>query len=375
MSYRRLGVWIFLAAEILVFGALFGAYVVFRIAHPAAFAWSYRLLDRDLGLLNTAILLASSVTMAGAVGCARRSKRVGAVLLLGLTLVGGAGFLTVKAIEYTGKYKHGLLWGERFRPDRRYLVERLKDAPPVATTAARATPAATPASSGDAARGKPVFLGTCASCHGMEGVGIKSQGANLVASDFVGKLDDTALLAFVKKGRQPFDADSTMHLAMPAKGGNPILTDQNLLDTIAFIRSLRSAATTAAATNEAKDAAVEVAAATPIDPNAPRWVEGHWWLPKSVIPPAAEGPKGLRRAPPASSAVATPPPDAPTFFSLFYLMTGLHGLHVIAGMGLIVLLLVRSWRGRLGPADFTGIFWHAVDAIWFFLFPLFYLVV
>jgi cytochrome c oxidase subunit III len=375
MSYRKVGMWTFLALDLLLFGVLFGAYVAFRIAHPAAFAWSYRLLDRDLGLLNTAILLASSVTMAGAVGCARRSKRGGAVLLLGLTLLGGAGFLTVKAVEYTGKYKHGLLWGQRFRPDRRYLVERLKDAPPVAVTAASATSTPKPAASGDVLRGKPVFLGTCASCHGMEGAGIKSQGANLVASAFVGKLDDTALLAFVKKGRQPFDADSTMHLAMPAKGGNPILTDQNLLDTIAFIRSLRSAATTAAATNEAKHAAVEVAAATPVDPNAPRWVDGQWWLPKSVIPPAAEGPRGLRRARPLNPAAGTPPPDASLFFSLFYVMTGLHGLHVVAGMGLLVFLLVRFWRGRLGPASFTGLYWHAVDAIWFLLFPLFYLVV
>jgi cytochrome c oxidase subunit 3 len=72
-------------------------------------------------------------------------------------------------------------------------------------------------------------------------------------------------------------------------------------------------------------------------------------------------------------------PDHPgAFFSLYYLMTGLHGLHVLAGVGLLAWLVARARRGDFGPGYFVPIevvalYWHLVDAIWIFLFPLFYL--
>ena len=360
---------VFVSAEMILFGGLVGAYVVTRAAHPTAFAWSHRLLDPNLGALNAVLLLATSLAMAGAVHYAHRAKKRGLAVMLGLTILGGSGFLAVKAVEYAGKYRHGLLWGQRFHPDRDYLAEHLRAAPVVSTSSVPSKTETKPAASGDAARGKPIFLGTCASCHGMEGRGIKSQGANLVASEFVGKLDDVQLLAFVKKGRQPFDADSTMHLAMPAKGGNPILNDQNLIDTIAFIRSLRTAAAAApVVVAVVPEASVAVAVS---DPNAPRWVDGAWWVPKSVIPAAAEGPRGLRRE---KRPEVVPPADAHMFFGLFFVITGLHGLHVLAGVGLTGLLLLKTFQGRLSRVEFGGMYWHAVDLIWLVLFPLFYLV-
>lgn len=145
----KLGMWIFLGTEILLFGGLFCAYVVFRVAHPEAFAWAHRLLDRQLGALNTAILLVSSATMATAVRFAQLSKRRGLVLMLGLTLFGGAGFMGVKAVEYTGKFRHGLLWGQRFHPDPAYLAEHFGVAPPP-TKAAVAKEGPKPAVAGDA---------------------------------------------------------------------------------------------------------------------------------------------------------------------------------------------------------------------------------
>jgi cytochrome c oxidase subunit 3 len=68
-----------------------------------------------------------------------------------------------------------------------------------------------------------------------------------------------------------------------------------------------------------------------------------------------------------------------TFFAVYYLMTGLHGLHVLAGMGLYLWLLRRSVRGDFGPAywvpvDTVALYWHLVDMIWLFLFPLLYLI-
>ena len=67
------------------------------------------------------------------------------------------------------------------------------------------------------------------------------------------------------------------------------------------------------------------------------------------------------------------------FFSIYFLMTGLHGIHVLVGMGVLAWLAGRAWRGDFSPAYHTpvelgGLYWHLVDLIWIYLFPLFYLV-
>lgn len=67
------------------------------------------------------------------------------------------------------------------------------------------------------------------------------------------------------------------------------------------------------------------------------------------------------------------------FFSAYFLMTGLHGIHVLGGMGLITWLIIRTARGDFSseyytPIEMTGLYWHLVDLIWIFLFPLFYLI-
>lgn len=67
------------------------------------------------------------------------------------------------------------------------------------------------------------------------------------------------------------------------------------------------------------------------------------------------------------------------YFGFYYTMTGLHGIHVLIGMGLITWLLIRTIRGDFHsqywlPVEGVGIFWHIVDLIWIFLFPLLYLV-
>jgi cytochrome c oxidase subunit 3 len=67
------------------------------------------------------------------------------------------------------------------------------------------------------------------------------------------------------------------------------------------------------------------------------------------------------------------------FFSVYFLMTGLHGIHVLVGMGVITWLLVRTVKNHFSseyytPVELTGLYWHLVDLIWIFLFPLFYLI-
>jgi cytochrome c oxidase subunit III len=75
----------------------------------------------------------------------------------------------------------------------------------------------------------------------------------------------------------------------------------------------------------------------------------------------------------------TAAPNLALFFGMYFMMTGLHGIHVVAGAVLIFWLFLRTRRGDFGPHYYTpvegiGIFWHIVDLIWIFLFPLYYLV-
>jgi cytochrome c oxidase subunit 3 len=207
----KLGIWLFLATEILLFGGLFCAYAIYRANHPEIFLYAHQFLDKVLGGTNTVILLCSSLTMAWAVRASQLGQRKLLITLLSLTLLGGFGFMGIKYVEYKAKWEHGLLPGTHFAPHE----EAANDSPP--------------------------------------GEGVKP----------------------------------------PAHGKRPS--------------------------------------------------------------------------------------NVQIFFGIYFLMTGLHGIHVLAGMGAITWILVRSARGEFGPdyftpVDFVGLYWHLVDLIWIFLFPLLYLV-
>src|SRR5687768_8453948 len=104
-----IGMWMFLVQEIMFFGGLFTAYLVFRSRYPMAFAAGSNHLDAFWGGLNTIVLIVSSLTMALTVYYAQRGNRQLQVILIILTMSFGAVFLGVKAIEYTGKYNEGLV--------------------------------------------------------------------------------------------------------------------------------------------------------------------------------------------------------------------------------------------------------------------------
>jgi len=73
------------------------------------------------------------------------------------------------------------------------------------------------------------------------------------------------------------------------------------------------------------------------------------------------------------------PRQAGVFFGIYYCMTGIHAIHILAGIGVLVWLLVRAVRQDFnrqyfGPVDYVGLYWHLVDLIWIYLFPLLYLI-
>jgi cytochrome c oxidase subunit III len=221
----KFAMWIFLVTEVLLFGGLFCAYAVYRANHPEIFLFAHTLLDKTLGAINTGVLLFSSFTMAWSVRAAMLGQRRLLIGLLAVTLLCGFGFLGIKSIEYEHKWKHGLLWGEKF--------------------------------------------------------------------------------------------DYTQFKAPEHAAAGGTLPQQ--LDHAAAV------------------------------------VTSHGHAPAEI------------------------PRNVHIFFGIYFVMTGLHGLHVIAGMVVIGWLMVRAIRGDFGTknyvaVDLGGLYWHLVDLIWIFLFPLLYLI-
>ena len=207
-----IGMWLFLLTEILFFGGLFLAYMIYRVWYFDAFAEASRSLDLFWGGLNTAVLIGSSLTMALAVRAAQTNNRKWTVNWLILTMLLGCVFLGVKVIEYADKFEH----------------------------------------------------------HHVPG-------ANYV---------------WAEPG----------HEAAPgSEHANLSLTPAQLQNTTQI------------------------------------------------------------------------------YFSLYFTMTGLHALHMIIGVGLMMVITRMAWKGKFDaeyytPVEMSGLYWHFVDIVWIFLFPLLYLV-
>ena len=198
-----LGMWIFLVTEIMFFGGLFMAYLVYRHMYPLAWTESSHELNVILGGTNTAVLICSSLTMVLAVRSAQIGSRKGQIVNLILTIMLGSTFLVIKYFEYKAKFEHGLVPGPHFDP--------------------------------------------------------------------------------------------------------------------------------------------------------------HELLPNGSLVPLAL------------------PQGSQIFFSLYFIMTGIHALHMVVGIGLMLVMLVFAWQGRFtpdyyNPIEVSGLYWHFVDIVWIFLFPLLYLL-
>lgn len=111
----ELGMWTFLATEVLFFGGLFLAYAVYRYGYPDAFAAAARHTKLLLGTANTAILLTSSFLVAWAVAAARLDAGKLSAALLGIAAMLGMAFLAIKGYEYAQEFREGLFPGPHFR--------------------------------------------------------------------------------------------------------------------------------------------------------------------------------------------------------------------------------------------------------------------
>jgi cytochrome c oxidase subunit 3 len=114
LEASTLGMWVFLVTEIMFFGGMFMAYILYRTTYPDAWVHGSNHLNVVLGALNTSVLICSSLTMVLAVRSAQVGSRRGQIVNLILTILFGATFLVVKYFEYKEKFEHHLVPGPGF---------------------------------------------------------------------------------------------------------------------------------------------------------------------------------------------------------------------------------------------------------------------
>ncbi|QDT16851.1 cytochrome c oxidase subunit 3 [Alienimonas californiensis] len=321
----KLGMWLFLAQEVLFFSGLFCLYAVYRSLHPEVWEYADRFLSVPHGAFNTAVLLFSSLTMAWGVRCAMLGQRIGLTGCIAATLFCAALFLGVKSFEYTEKAHLQILWagateeplmsGTRYEPPLVDVTEQVAANEEGAETfeerekkALEATDVTLRKVSVGCAILALVMLVGSVLCWKLKALGWM---VGLAA----GVLCAVGILV---------GAEGSLILAHALHGGHEESAghhDETHDDDVVTANELLA--------EEAED---EIA------------------------------PEGIGQ-----------------FFSIYYAMTGLHAIHILAGMVVLTWLLIRAYRGDFtpdyfGPVDFVGLYWHLVDLVWIYLFPLLYLI-
>jgi cytochrome c oxidase subunit 3 len=365
----KVGIWLFLASEIMFFIGILGTYIILRSSAPQLFAEHAHTLSKTLAGINTLVLIFSSLTMALAVDGAQKGDRNRTVLMLLLTLLCAAGFMGIKAKEYYDKFTHHTMLvkgpgpitvqaepgqgtamyavftnkaGELFTPDAGFEKK-----PP--RVPAKATPEE------------------------------KAANEQLVAAQWK--------RAAIPLAEQAGDAAGTYTATIPP-GPDPD-------GTVAFYKM-------ASAEPNPKDKAVKPT--KPVKPQAHMYVydghvhaEGntyHFKGYKMPYPAGGDFNINLISEPDVHHASGADKPIEETiakasvtnditygpwknnFYAAYFAATGIHGLHVVGGMIPIGLLMIFALRGKLLPhhTEYTGLYWHFVDLVWIFLFPLLYLI-
>ena len=113
---ERLGMWMFLATEVLFFAGLFASYTIYRMLYPVEFEVASSHLDRVFATVNTILLVTSSLTMTFAIRSAKLGDRASLIRNLLITAALGTGFMVVKGFEYAQDFDEGLLPGTYFSP-------------------------------------------------------------------------------------------------------------------------------------------------------------------------------------------------------------------------------------------------------------------
>ncbi|HEX8913460.1 MAG TPA: cytochrome c oxidase subunit 3 [Humisphaera sp.] len=282
----KIGIWLFLASEIMFFVAILGSYVIFRAGSPNLFAKNAETLNKWLAGTNTVVLIFSSLTMALAVAASQKGNARRAAIYLGVTIACAFGFMTIKFFEYKSKFGH-----YTFRTAT--SVQASADAP-----------------------------------------------KKLALTVYDGHLHTEA------DGSTKFTGYKYVWPDKPAPAATAPAT-----------APVPAAAAQGPNLFQLTEADFKALAARP-GPDKAVYVEDEAIDPATILEKHDYG------------------PSKNVFFSSYFTLTGIHGIHVIGGIIPLSFLLVQALRGKTFPrhTEYTGLYWHFVDLVWIFLFPLLYLI-
>lgn len=336
-----------LAIEVFLLAVVTFLFVVLRVTWGAPDRTAIAVADPVWSLLCGAALVAGSVMLWFAQSASRRD--VSAVTsLVGLACMYAIVALSLRIVDL----------GDRDPAD----IIRAADIPGMPTTVARrSTKKSKAAAAGDVVRGEPLYLATCAACHGPGGQGIAGTAPAYSDTGFVRSTDELGLARMIQQGRPITAPDNRSKRAMPAQGGNPFLTPQNVRDIAAYIKTLNPSAEATSA-----EAAPGMAAAT---------------LPNWVVPSAAVGAIGLERDAsarwsPTQLQLADQTGDPRTFArrsqyvaGLFQLWNVVNLVHLAgAAMGVLFLFgraVQHSPRPLRGPSiSAVAVWWNFGTLTW-----------
>lgn len=328
LANPKLGIWLFLASEVMLFGGLFSAYIFLRIGAEPGY-WPHGLLNVPVGAMNTAILIASSVTIVLAWASLKMRKLSAYKIWMGVSILCGAIFLIVKlAYEWPQKFEH---FGAFIKKDALAKYEGLYlDNQRLAK------------------EGKDPRMEISGHLHEIE---VDTSG-----------VDKAKFEAFLKEHElvsKPDEHDPKL-LVIEGEHLTPAMAER--IETIPGLKL------------EAFQLGLDPINADPTnaDLDKPHFL---------YRGPTDKIGKIERADVDFYSAFA---PKHSSYFAVYFTITGLHGLHVLAGIIVMLYFWLPIEGGtkmfRKNPEQFTnrvevvGLFWHFVDLVWIFVFPIFYLL-
>ncbi len=370
----KLGIWLFLVTEVLFFSGMFCAYAIFRMMRPDVFEGCSQFLNTKLGAINTGVLLFSSLTMAWAVRCAQTENHKGLTALLASTLSCAMVFLGVKAIEYSHKWGMGLLPAGYFT----YDPSNPHPADVPNYLAYICAPFAI------ALVGVVIWLVISIIREDKFQVAVAKPMTVVCLSFFAGVFLGNVLESGGSEGH------SETHFTVVDDGhgddGHDEHGDGQSADGVAHEANADPAATgDGDASHGELDGELNVQSVQEMlaFDSLNKGIQDK--LEANRRQSAISGGSVVHREDQISGAISSVPDNVLTpskagvFFSIYYCMTGVHAIHILGGIAVLIWLLVRSVRQDFnrhyfGPVDYVGLYWHLVDLIWIYLFPLMYLI-
>jgi len=383
LSNGKLCLWLFLSTEIMFFAALIGAYVVLRFGAPAG-TWPLPHdvhLVEPIGAFNTFVLICSSVTIVLGLEAAKANQAQLARIWLAATFVLGAVFLGVKMYEYQAKFAHGiypshprsLIWDKADLNYAAAVRQRLAD---LATAQAKAAGAATEGQTAAAAPAASEELQLVEKLRDYLVYWAEQTAAR--SDDFARRqaaLDTLAYFVYPLEGRKPeaFIKAETKRMKGEFEGlrdsEKELAAKKTELSKKKAELEKQDAATAGAELAQVSTALVELDQQGMALADRSRRVGG--WL--ELVPQLENSHHGLNDD---HSFLRLPIriPSGNMWASTYFLLTGFHAIHVAVGLlmfGLILPKKLDSSKAHL--LENTGLYWHFVDLVWIFLFPLLYL--